>query len=314
MHKSAHYLQQHITNQTQNMHAFTKNMYKSKFRTSFISTCCLALLCCTMGVGCGPTLEQDLKSLCTTAEQSGPDHPGAKVALIAQVYAEFTPKTKQARALIADMTQRPPEQMYSSTLERLEGMEGAPKGWSCPRLKELEEKARADQESKARAIQEAMCKELDGTLDDIAYVLAPLFVEEIKSIISDTLPEEKQADAQRIFKQEHDVKSKMADAQPDTSLLQTKKKIQELAGCGDIPKPEDSCNQIEQLISQLPNNRRVVIVGEAYGEALMQLGLDPSKYSSPLQDRLIKLAKTELVVRMKPVVDKLGSDLGCTFK
>ncbi|KAL3924593.1 MAG: hypothetical protein SGPRY_003873 [Prymnesium sp.] len=106
----------------------------------------------------------------------------------------------------------------------------------------------------------------------------------------------------------------MADDKPDQALLQTKKKIRTLAGCEQTPAPENSCTQIEQLISQLPNNRRVVIVGEAYGESLMQLGLDPSKYSMPLQERLITLAKTELVVRMKPVVDKLGSDLGCTFK
>lgn len=279
------------------------------FKTTYLIAPLLLMLS-----ACTPTFEQDLTALCTMSGQTNAANPEAKVTLIAQVAAEFSPKSKHGKALKAHLATQPPEQMYTQAQAKVSSLDEKFDDWSCPAMERLEQEAVSAKKEAEKQAKQASCVAMEPALDEIAFVLVPMFHGEIDQIITDALPQDKQEDAKRIFAQEYAVKVKLAETQPDEVLETTKTTIRQLAGCGDESAPADACTQLEALIPRLTNNRRVVIIGEAYGEALIQLGLDPSKFSKPLQDRLIELARTKLIEKLKPGIARLSELTQCTFK
>ena len=274
---------------------------------------------CLIGVGaigCAPDLKRDVEQLCQSAERQVALE-GEDALAIEAVSQGFAPRSEAGRALKAAMLAAPLESRHDVARARARA-EPALAQWECAALSTLQERAQEAATARRGEEQIQRCSAIAATLDEIAYALEPLMREEIMSVIQDTLPEEKQAEVRRSFEQEHAVKLTLIGRLGDASLEGTKIKILDHASCRDALRPQgalkpERCERIEALIPSLTGNRRMVILGEAYGEALKHSGVDPSEHSGALQERLIALAGESLIDTLKPSVVKLSAQTGCQF-
>lgn len=296
-----------------------KQFNRLKSTTYATATTILMLTACEDG------LKKDQQAVCTIAAREG--------VTSEKLLQDFYPSSPEGKALKQELqTADASGTTIVSELQAKLSREGSP--FTCPALETLS--VRIEREAKLTAAL-STCQEMKGSIDEFAMVLLPLFEAEIPKLIEETVPQEKREDMTRIFNQELRVKRRMLELQGDNDYEKLKQRILKMAGCpqdsrartddapsdssdgasqGEMSFPPDheACAEIQQTLPGLTRNRRVVLIGEAYGEALTQSGLDPSQYSEALQNRLLTLAKQDAIRALEPHVKKLGEQTRCHFR
>ncbi len=264
------------------------------------------LLLITLGA-CTPAIEKDQTQLCTLATNQSSTEDASKT--LETILTQFSPESTVGKELKASLTSADTTTIYPTLSTKLTSPEQS--NWSCNALHTLHQKAMTQANT-------TRCNDIKSAINTIAYSLSPLFEEEIPRLIKSSIPEDKQAEVLRIFKQELAVKTKMAESSPDLALAQNTDEILKLTSCDADAKPSPptsvDCDKINTIVPSLTRNRRIILIGEAYGESLTQTGLDPSKYSKALQMSLVELAKTRMIQALQPGMDQLANATQCTFK
>lgn len=288
---------------------------KNKIKTStYITTTLLFILS-----GCEDGLKKDQAMVCKLASKDGL----TAEKLLQDFYPVSAPGKELKRTL--QESHAPASRITSELDEKLLSLTESPH--ACPAFEAFSVRVKRAEELAATV---RICGEMKTSLDELARVLPPMFEAEIHGLIEDTIPEQKREDVSRIFKQELQVKQKMLAQTGDPDYEALRQEILVMSGCPTqdappagadgakqartFPPGHEACAEIQQALPGLTRNRRVILIGEAYGEALMQSGLDPSQYTEPLQQRLLTLAKQDAIRALEPHVKKLGEQTKCQFR